>query len=89
MSAEHDILEWNDAEHARSQGMIGKSLVQQFMDIHMPKAVASSWSDAPGAIALLVQRIHLQEGSPKNPPRFLAVLAPCDPPCSPLDTDES
>ena len=67
MSAEHDILEWNDAEHARSQGMIGKSLVQQFMDIHMPKAVASSWSDAPGAIALLVQRIHLLEGSPTSP----------------------
>ena len=70
----HDILEWNDAEHVRSQGLIGKSLVPQLMDIHMPKAVASSWSDVPGAIALLVQRIHLQEGSPKNPPRFLAIL---------------
>ena len=58
----HDILECNDAEHARSQGLIGKSLVQQFMDIHVPKAVASTWSDVPGAIAALVQRIHLQEG---------------------------
>ena len=28
----------------------------------------------PGASALLVQRIHLQEGSPKNPPRFLAII---------------
>ena len=58
----HDILEWNDAEHARSQGLIGKSLVQQFMEIHMPKAVASSWNDVPGAIATIVQRIHLQDG---------------------------
>ena len=24
----HDILEWNDAEHARSQGLIGKRLVK-------------------------------------------------------------
>ena len=70
----HDILEWNDAEHVRSQGLIGKSLVHQFMDIHVPKAVASSWRDVPGAIASLVQRIHLQEGSPKNPPRFLAII---------------
>ena len=73
-SALQDILEWNDAEHARSQGLIGNRLVQQFMDIHMPKAVASSWSDVPGAIASLAQRIHLQEGYPKNPPRFLAII---------------
>ena len=58
----HDILEWNDAEHVRKQGQIGKSLVQQFMDVQVPKAVASSWTDVPGAIALLVQRIHLQDG---------------------------
>ena len=70
----HDILEWNDTEHARTQGLIGKSLVTQFMDHNMPKAVASSWSDVPGAIALLVQRIHNMEGAPKNPPRFLAIL---------------
>ena len=70
----HDILEWNDAEHTRSQGLIGKSLVEQFMDIHIPKAVASSWGDVPGAIALLVQRIHVLEGQPKNPPRFLAII---------------
>ena len=70
----HDILEWNDAEHARRQGLIGKSLVQQFMEIHMPKAVASCWNDVPGAIATIVQRIHLHEGSPKNPPRFLAII---------------
>ena len=23
----HDVLEWNDAEHVRNQGLIGKSLV--------------------------------------------------------------
>ena len=33
----HDILEWNDAEHGRSQGLIGKSLVHQLTDIHVPK----------------------------------------------------
>ena len=70
----HDILEWNDAEHVRSQGLIGKSLVHQLTDIHVPKAVASSWSDVPGAIAALVQHIHRQEGSPKNLPRFLAII---------------
>ena len=70
----HDILEWNDAEHVCSQGLIGNSLVHQFMDIRMPKAVASGWSDVPGEIALLVQHIHLHDGYHKNPPRCLAIL---------------
>ena len=40
----------------------------------MPNAMASSWSDVPGAIATLVQRMHTKEGPPKNPPRFLAII---------------
>ena len=44
------------------------------MDIHMPKAVGSCWNDVPGGIAAIVQRIHLQEGPPKSPPRFLAII---------------
>jgi hypothetical protein len=47
----HDILAWNDAEQVRQQGIIGKSLVKQFMDHYMPKATASNWSDVPGAVA--------------------------------------
>ena len=70
----HDILEWNDAEHVRQQGLIGKSLVKQFMDSCMPKATASSWVDVPGAVALMVQSIHTVHGVPKNPPRFLAII---------------
>ena len=71
----HDILEWNDAEQVRQQGIIGKSLVKQFMDHYMPKATASNWSDVPGAVALVVQNIHnLSGGRPKNPPRFLAII---------------
>ena len=70
----HDILEWSDTQHVRTQGQIGKSLVQQFMDSYMPKAMASCWSDVPGAIAMLVQRTHTKEGPPKNPPRFLAII---------------
>ncbi len=70
----HDILEWNDAEHVRTQGLIGKSLVQQFMDSYMPKATAASWSEVAGQISLMVQSIHLKEGAPKNPPRFLAII---------------
>ena len=70
----HDILEWNEGEHVRAQGLIGKSLVTQFTDSHFPKATASSWMDVPGAIAMLVQRIHLEEGTPKSLPRFLAII---------------
>ena len=40
----------------------------------MPKAQAQSWSGVPGAVALIVQSIHLQDGSPKSHPRFLAIL---------------
>ena len=67
----HDILEWNDAEHVRSQGLIGKSLVHQFMDIHVPKAGASSWSDVPGAIAHVVQRVHMLDGGSEEPAALL------------------
>ena len=38
----HDILEWNGAEQVRQQCIIGKSLVNQFMDHYMPKATASN-----------------------------------------------
>ena len=69
-----DILEWNDAEHVRNQGLIGKSLVKQFVDRYLPIATASSWSNVPGAIAVLVQRTHNRDGAPRNHPRFLAVL---------------
>ena len=37
----HDVLEWNDAEQIRKQGIIGKGLVNKFMDHYMPKATAS------------------------------------------------
>ena len=71
----HDILEWNDGEHVRQKGPIGKSLVKQFMDHYMPKAPASSWSDVPGAVALMIQSVHNLDGSPPtNPPRFLAIM---------------
>ena len=70
----HDILEWNDNEHVRTQGLTAKHLVKRFMDANMPKATATSWSDVPGSIALLVQRIHDREGDPKNLPRFLLIV---------------
>ena len=70
----HDILEWNDSEHVRAQGLTAKNLVKQLMDANMPKATATSWSDVPGSIALLVQRIHDREGDPKNLPRFLLIV---------------
>ena len=73
-AALHDILEWHDAEHVRQQGKIGKNLVQQFMGNYFPKAVASSWQDVPGAIALAIQVVHTRDGAPKNPPRFLAIV---------------
>ena len=38
----HDILECNDAEQVRQQGIIGKSLAKQCMDHYMPKATASN-----------------------------------------------
>jgi hypothetical protein len=70
-----DVLEWNDGEQVRQQGLIGKSLVKQFMDHYMPKSSASSWSDVPGGVALVIQSIHnLYGGPPKNPPRFLAII---------------
>ena len=56
----HDILDWNDADqvqqHAdqvQQQGIVGKSLVNQFMDHYMPKATDSNWSDVPSAVALV------------------------------------
>ena len=71
----YEILEWNDGEQVRQQGLIGKSLVKQVMDHYMPKASASSWSDVPGAVALMTQSIHnLYVGPPKNPPRVLATI---------------
>ena len=71
----HDILEWNDGEQVRQQGLIGKSLVKQFMDHYMPKANASSRIAVPGAVALVIQTIYsLHGGPPKNPPRFLAII---------------
>ena len=69
-----DILEWNENQHTRSQGMLGKSLVEQFMTRYMPKAVSKSWPDFPGAVALTVQGVHSKDGNPKNPPRFLAII---------------
>ena len=73
-TALHDILEWNDAQHVREQGRIGKSLVEQFMNINFPKATAGSWGDVPGAVSMAVQSVHAHEGTPKNPPRILAIL---------------
>ena len=60
----HDILQWNDGEQVRQQGLIGKSLVKQFMDHYMPKATASSWNDVPGAVALVIWNIHNLSGGP-------------------------
>ena len=54
----HDILEWNDGEQVRQQGLIGKSLVKQIMDHYMPKANASSWNDVPGPVALVIQNMR-------------------------------
>ena len=70
----HDILEWNDAQHVRQQGLIGKSLVEQFMNYFFPVAVGSSWVDIPGAFAMTVQQVHQVEGTPKNPPRVFAII---------------
>ena len=46
------ILEWNGAPHVRQQCLTGKSLVEQVMAFFLPKAVASSWADSPGAVAI-------------------------------------
>ena len=71
----HYILEWNGVEQVRVQGIVGKSLVNQFMDHYMPKATASNWSDVPGAVALVIWNIYnLSGGPPKNPPRSLAII---------------
>ena len=69
-----DFLQWNEAEHVRKQGQVGKSLVNQFIEVNMPKAQAQGWAEVPGAVALLLQSIHNKEGAPKNYPRFLAIL---------------
>ena len=50
----HDILDWNDVEQVRQQRVVGKRLVQHFMDHYMPKATASNWSDVPGAVAMVI-----------------------------------
>ena len=73
-TALHDILDWNDAQHVRQQGIIGKSLVSQFMASYFPKAVASSWADIPGAVCMSMQAVHKAEGPPKHPPRILAII---------------
>lgn len=70
----NDILEWHDAEQVRKQGLIGKNLVQQFMATTFPKAVASSWADVPGAIALAMQTVHHLDSEPTAPPRILAIV---------------
>ena len=70
-----DLLEWHDAEHVRNQGLIGKSLVQQFMSANCPMAKASSWADVPGAVTLAMQKVHKLDGLPgKGPPRVLAII---------------
>jgi len=38
----HDILAWHETEHTRKQGVLGKSLVSQFMQHHFPKCTASN-----------------------------------------------
>ena len=70
----HYILDWNDAQHVRQQGAVGKSLVTQFMTSYFPKAAASSWADVPGAVAMCMQAVHQAEGAPKAPLRVLAVV---------------
>ena len=61
-------------QHVRLQGLIGKSLVEQFMNSFVPVAVGSSWVDIPGAFAMTVQQVHQVEGTPKNPPRVFAII---------------
>jgi hypothetical protein len=70
----HDILEWNDVQHVRQQGLIGKSLVERFMNSFFLVAVGSSWVDILGAFAMTVQQVHQVEGTPKNPPRVFAII---------------
>ena len=67
-----DILEWNDADHVCAQGLVGKSLVKQFMETRMPKAVAKSWAEVPGAVAAKVQLLHRKDG----PPKIIHALSP-------------
>ena len=50
----HDIFEWNGVEQVRQQCIVGNSPVKHVMDHYMPKALASSWSDVPGAVALVI-----------------------------------
>ena len=69
-----DFLEWNESELVRQQGEVAKSLVNQFMEVNLPKAEAVSWTAVPGSIAAAVQIIHGKEGAPKHDPRFLAIL---------------
>ena len=38
--------------------------MKQFMDHYTPQATASTWSDVPGAVALVVQNIHNLSGGP-------------------------
>ena len=71
----HDVLEWNVAEQVRQQGIVGKSLAKQFMDNYMPKATASTWSDVPGGVALVIQNIHNLSGGPAKT-KHLVFLQP-------------
>ena len=69
-----DLLDWHEADHMRQQGLIGKSLVKQFMDARFPIARADSWQDIPGAVSMVMQRPHTQASTPKKRPRIIALL---------------
>ena len=68
-----DLLDWHESEHMRKQGLLGKSLVKQFMTNHFPMASANGWTDVAGAVALVMQSVE-QGPSPNVEPRVVALL---------------
>ena len=69
-----DVLDWNDARHARAQGELGNTLVHQFMIRHFPVAKADTWQQVSGAVFETMASIRELEGEPKNHPRLIAIM---------------
>ena len=67
-----DLLDWHESDHLRKQGLLGKSLVKQFLAEHFPKATANGWSDVAGAVPLAMQSVG--HPLPNMEPRVVALL---------------
>ena len=67
-----DLLEWHESDHLRKQGLLGKSLVKQFLAENFPKAISSGWQDVAGAVALVMQSVERPTHS--IAPRLVALM---------------